>query len=1267
MNHWKRTAAGIFAAAILYSVLPANTPVRDLFSGIELTANAETNHSGECGTNVTWTLDEEGTLTVSGTGAMANYSGTPDHYSPWYDSRSEIKQIVIANGVTSIGDNAFMLCDNLVSVEIPNSITNIKKYAFFNCSRLESVDIPDSVTSIGRYAFDGCRSLTSVTIPDGVKSIEEYTFYNCSSMASVTIPDSVASIEKYAFYHCSSLTSVTIPKYVTSLGQAAFSDCENLISVTIPDRMINIGDDAFQSCCSLTSVTIPDRVTSIGSGAFLYCSSLTSVIIPDSVESIGQCAFSDCTGLTSVIIPDSLTNIGNSVFFNCQDLTSVIIPDSVTSIDESAFDSCSSLTSVIIPDSVTDIGDYAFMFCESLTSVVLESETPPALGDEAFCDASEDLMIYVPAAAVETYKDKWSAYADRIRSNIIGEWECGADGGNCQAALIANGTLIISGSGAMGDYDDGITPWDDYRTDIKKVVIADGVTDIGNYAFKECSNLTSVDIPNSVTSIGESTFRLCSSLTSVIIPDSVPGIGSYAFYDCTDLTSVILEGNTPPILQSFAFDHTHEDLRIIVPTEADDSYRNAAVWSNYADRILPLTLEEWNCGEKGDNCKAALSAFGTFTISGSGKMLDYDSEDDSPWSDYSSDIQKVVIEDGVNNIGAYAFQNCCNLTSADIPDSVTGIGRTAFSDCTNLASVNIPGNVTSIGNEAFARCKRLFSIDIPDSVRDIGDYAFHDCVNLTTVSIPESVTGIGQCAFSDCSGLTCVILESDTPPAPAYDLFGNTHDDLKIYVPADTVDVYKETWSDCADKIYAFAVLEEEPCYPLISGEKNKVHVGFSASTPIGFTIEDSGLIFYNSGTVITTPYLTLENVGICGIKKEKYRSANITDNGCGVTAVGFVTFKNLYGMKFTVYTGELGGSFKAMTNAAEYVTLARQGPQAVASDDMNKVYVSFDANVPKGYAVEDYGLIYYNSGNVIHTEHLTLNNVGICGIRKVNSWGSNITDNGYGVTAVGFVTVKDGLGNETTLYTKELGGSFQAISEEAAANAVTLTRRENKAVVSGGKNKVYVGFGANVTEGYTVEDYGLIYYNSGNVIHTEHLTLNNVGVCGIQKATYWGANITDKGYGVVCGGVVKVKDVNGYVTTLYTEELGGSFAALSAEAEANAANAVTLTRHANKAVTANGKNKVYCGFTANVPAGYSVEDYGLIYYNSGNVIHTEHLTLENVGVCGIQKAKYWGANITDKGYGVVCVGFVKVKDANGYVTTLYTEELGAKYSDLVQ
>ena len=534
-------------------------------------------------------------------------------------------------------------------------------------------------------------------------------------------------------------------------------------------------------------------------------------------------------------------------------------------------------------------------------------------------------------------------------------------------------------------------------------------------------------------------------------------------------------------------------------------------------------------------------------------------------------------------------------------------------------------------------------------------------------AVIDKISAIGEVTYTDdCNTAVTEARAAYDALTEAQKALVTNYADL-VQAEADYAELKVAAEQAAADAAAADAIyLRRHENKLVISGGKEKVYVGFTANVPNGYTVEDHGLIYYNSGTGITTQNLTLENVDSFGIKKATYWGANITDNGYGVFCVGFVKVRSDDGYLTTLYTEELGNSVEEMSAISKKVTLTKQANKAVVSNGKNKVFCGFNADIAEGYTLEDYGLIYYNSGTVIHTEHLTLENVDVCGIQKAKYWGANITDNGYGVVCVGFVKVKDAKGYVTALYSEELGGSFAALSEAAeanAANAVTLTRYVNKAVVSGGKNKVYCGFNAKAADGYTVEDYGLLYYNSGNVIHTEHLTLENVGVCGIQKATFWGANITDKGYGVVCVGFVKVKAPSGYITTLYTGELGSSFAAVS---EAAAANAVTFTRHANKASTANGKNKVYCGFTANLAAGYTVEDYGLIYYNSGNVIHTEHLTLENVDVCGIKSAQYYGANITDNGYGVVCVGFVKVKDANGYITTLYTEELGAKYKDLI-
>ena len=307
----KRLLSFVLAVLMIVSILPATA----------LAANiVDSGTCGAKGSNLTWTLDSEGVLTISGSGDMHGYGSSG---APWYGSRSRVKSAVIADGVTSIGDDAFK-----------------------GCTSLTSVTIPDSVTSIGWDAFAGCTSLTSVTIPD-----------------------SVTSIGRHAFQNCTSLTSVTIPNSVTSIGMSAFDGCESLTSVTIPDSVTSIGNAAFYTCTSLTSVTIPDSVTSIDVNAFAGCTSLTSVTIPDSVTSIGEWAFDGCTSLTSVTIPNSVTSIGDSAFSDCTSLTSVTIPNSVTSIRSQAFDGCRSLTSVTIPDSVTRIGDWAFNNCESLTDI----------------------------------------------------------------------------------------------------------------------------------------------------------------------------------------------------------------------------------------------------------------------------------------------------------------------------------------------------------------------------------------------------------------------------------------------------------------------------------------------------------------------------------------------------------------------------------------------------------------------------------------------------------------------------------------------------------------------------------------------------------------------------------------------------------------------------------------------------------------------------------------------------------------------------------
>ena len=269
---------------------------------------------GTCGDSVYWTLDSEGTLTISGKGYMNAGIG-------WGDNREKIYNVIIENGVTNISEPAFLRCSNLKSITIPESVTSIGSSAFSGCSSLESITIPYGVTTIKYNTFEECSSLTSIKLPESVKSIEFNAFHWCDSLESITLPESLTSIGNNAFFSCISLTSITIPGGVTSLGTGVFAYCESLASATIQEGVTSVSKGTFAGCSSLTSITIPEGVTSIGENAFLGCSSLESIMLPDSVTSIGSSAFSGCSSLTSITIPEGVTSIGPDAFKYCPNTT----------------------------------------------------------------------------------------------------------------------------------------------------------------------------------------------------------------------------------------------------------------------------------------------------------------------------------------------------------------------------------------------------------------------------------------------------------------------------------------------------------------------------------------------------------------------------------------------------------------------------------------------------------------------------------------------------------------------------------------------------------------------------------------------------------------------------------------------------------------------------------------------------------------------------------------------------------------------------------
>ena len=282
--------------------------------------------SGKCGDDLTWTLDNNGLLIISGTGPMYNL------INPENDNwGTNIKNVIINYGATNIRGGAFEECRSLASVSIPKSVITIDPDAFYSCTSLSNITIPNSVTDIYSSAFYGCTSLSNITIPNSVISIGKHAFSKCTSLTSVTIPESVTSIEQYAFSDCTGLTRIIIPSSVTEFGSSVFEGCTGIKTAGPIGSGSNyefgwtdtIPAYAFEYCADLTSITFPDSVTYIGNRAFYNCTSLTSITIPDTVIDIGYSAFAYCTGLTSITIPDSVESIGSNAFWRCSGLTDV--------------------------------------------------------------------------------------------------------------------------------------------------------------------------------------------------------------------------------------------------------------------------------------------------------------------------------------------------------------------------------------------------------------------------------------------------------------------------------------------------------------------------------------------------------------------------------------------------------------------------------------------------------------------------------------------------------------------------------------------------------------------------------------------------------------------------------------------------------------------------------------------------------------------------------------------------------------------------------
>ena len=553
-------------------------------------------------------------------------------------------------------------------------------------------------------------------------------------------------------------------------------------------------------------------VTAIGKEAFLNCEGLTSIDMPSGIQTIGECAFEGCTGLTGITIPNTVTSIERGAFYGCSWLTEVIIPDQVKIIGPSAFSHCTRLVYVSIPKNVTGIGEYAFDWCPNLRRIDSKILQPFDINENVFAPAPEYPDIYsvatlvVPDGTKSTYQSTagWLKFSNIVEASNVGEG--GSEGDiirveNIYYRIGKNNTVSVT----FGEvkYSNKV----DIPDKVTYNYITYNVTSIEGFAFKDCTELTSVTIPNSVTTIGTNAFSGCSNLTSITIPSSVTNINSQAFFNCNKLTSVYITDLAAWCKISFANDLANP-LRYGSSLFIDDS--------ELVDIVIPSSVT--SIGQSAFiGCKALLSVTIPNSITSIGKKAFYDcnnlttiiSKMENPcdisnevFSNYNSylvvpagkretyqtrgwDIFYNIIEDGEGGNSGMVFSIDGNTYKIDQDDtvvlmsgdtklsgeilipsqveflgknySIISIGESAFEGNTNLTSVTIPIGVKAIGQSAFEGCTGLADVIIPSSVETIEQGAFYGCSALTSIKIPDGVTEIPYGAFT-ATNLTCIII-----------------------------------------------------------------------------------------------------------------------------------------------------------------------------------------------------------------------------------------------------------------------------------------------------------------------------------------------------------------------------------------------------------------------------------------------------------------------------------------------------------------------------
>ncbi len=739
--------------------------------------------------NLTWSLDTDGVLTVSGNGTMSSLSSYS--YYPWYEYREHVTKVVFQEGVKSVGEFAFTNSyPSLTQVEFPTSMsfanktvftgnanlktvvfkgkfTKVPAYACLNMENLTTViydlDPGTSITEIGDSAFAGCRSLTAYPVPETVTKINNSAFSRCSSVENFALPASVSEIGGTVFEDNDSLTTAVFTSNLNKIGSGVFKNCDNLFTVTLCDdissgnqvlamsnvKTLNIKPEVENIpayfCCndySLETVVGFDSGTLKGilKYAFYNCSLLKEFPVCDSVETIGTYAFYNCS-LPKEVSLKNVTSLGSRAFCECTSLETVTGYDTggITSIPDYAFYDCTSLKSFPLYPSIESIGDYAFYKCSTPTELSLSGVK--TVGKYAFYQCSNLQTMKYPVSLVSAGENAFSG-CNSITKVIFEKGFTSIPDSVCQGMKnLTEVVFEVEEELAVGLVtpeevaDIRITTIGEnafYGCQKANIVIPDTVTVIKAGAFCDCDQLTSVSLEN-LTQIGDNAFSYCNGLTSVTVPSGlIKKFGTGVFHNCVYLETITFDYGISSIPKGICSGNTRLKEIILGKNDSGESVKALSIGDDAFRECSSLTaLPEG----------AAVNTVGTYAFYKCSKLKHIEFTDNCTW------------------MKEWSFASCSSLESPDFPELLSRIDQYAFYGCSSFTTICLPANVYTMGMHAFDLCTKVPSIDLSKTrVTIIPEWTFSGCKGLKRVLLPEGLTKIKTGAFNDCPNLNYVPL-----------------------------------------------------------------------------------------------------------------------------------------------------------------------------------------------------------------------------------------------------------------------------------------------------------------------------------------------------------------------------------------------------------------------------------------------------------------------------------------------------------------------------